>query len=341
MQKEIYMQRAFDLALRGIGKVSPNPMVGCVIVKDEVVIGEGWHQKYGEKHAEANAIESVSDKSLLDGADIYVSLEPCAHFGKQPPCADLICGFSFRKVIVSNPDPFPLVAGNGFAKIRNAGIDLETGLLEKEGRLLNRRFFTVVEKKRPYIILKWAQTADGYIAREDFSSKWISNEVSRKLVHKWRTEEDAIMVGRNTATCDNPQLNARLWEGRNPIRILIDPDLAVPAEYHLLDKSQLTIIYNKVKSREEENLNLVKIDHQDFIARVIEDLYQRKVQSVIIEGGSTLVNSFLENDLWDEIRRFTAPVLFEKGIGAPQFRGIPVATENIAGDQLEVFMRES
>jgi len=217
---QLYMRRALELAVKGRGKVSPNPMVGCVIVKNESIIGEGWHKQYGQAHAEVNAINEVSDKSLLTGADLYVTLEPCAHHGKTPPCANLVAQYAFRKVYICNVDPNPLVAGKGLEIIQKAGIQTETGILEEDGKRLNARFFTFMQQNRPYIILKWAETGDGFIARNDYSSKWISGNLSRQLVHKWRAEEDAIMVGTNTARYDNPALNVRDWTGTNPTRIL-------------------------------------------------------------------------------------------------------------------------
>ncbi|MEQ9412696.1 MAG: bifunctional diaminohydroxyphosphoribosylaminopyrimidine deaminase/5-amino-6-(5-phosphoribosylamino)uracil reductase RibD, partial [Cyclobacteriaceae bacterium] len=216
---KFYMLRAMELAKNGIGHVSPNPLVGCVIVYEGKIIGEGWHGKYGEAHAEVNAVNAVADKSILNGAAVYVNLEPCAHTGKTPPCADLLVKHKVKRVVIANVDPNPLVAGKGIAKLKDAGVEVLTGVLEEAGRELNKRFFTFLKHKRPFVILKWAQTSDGFIARENFDSKWISNEYSRKLVHKWRTEEDSILVGYNTALYDNPKLTARDWTGRNPVRI--------------------------------------------------------------------------------------------------------------------------
>ena len=216
---EIYMHRALELARNGAGKVSPNPMVGCVIVHNGTIIGEGWHQQFGGPHAEPNAIAAVNNQELLKDATLYVTLEPCAHFGKTPPCAHLIIEKQIPRVVVCNLDPNPLVAGKGIKLLKDAGIEVKTGILAQEGAFLNRRFFTYINHKRPFIILKWAETADGFVARENYDSKWISNALSRKLVHKWRTEEDAILVGKNTALYDNPQLTSRDWEGKNPISV--------------------------------------------------------------------------------------------------------------------------
>ncbi|HEY5824526.1 MAG TPA: bifunctional diaminohydroxyphosphoribosylaminopyrimidine deaminase/5-amino-6-(5-phosphoribosylamino)uracil reductase RibD, partial [Cyclobacteriaceae bacterium] len=210
---ELFIQRTFELAQIGIGQVSPNPRVGAVVAHDGKILGEGWHKKYGEAHAEVNAILSVKDHSLLKESTVYVNLEPCSHFGRTPPCADLLIRHQVKKVVICNVDPNPLVAGQGINKLRDAGIEVVAGVLEAEGRKLNKRFFTLIEKQRPYIILKWAQTADGFVARENYESKWISNDFSRQLVHQWRSEEDAILVGTKTAAHDNPQLDVRDWSG--------------------------------------------------------------------------------------------------------------------------------
>ncbi|HKZ37838.1 MAG TPA: bifunctional diaminohydroxyphosphoribosylaminopyrimidine deaminase/5-amino-6-(5-phosphoribosylamino)uracil reductase RibD, partial [Chryseolinea sp.] len=250
---EFFMLRAMELALLGSGLVSPNPLVGCVITYEGKIIGEGWHKKYGEPHAEVNAVNSVPDKRTLRESTVYVTLEPCAHFGKTPPCADLLIEHQIKKVVVANLDSNPLVAGEGIRKLRSSGIEVITGVLDKKGRALNKRFFTIMEKQRPYIILKWAETADGFVARKNFDSKWISDEYSRQLVHKWRAEEDAVLVGMRTAQLDNPELNVRNWSGRNPIRIVIDRFLKLNEKIHLFDGSQKTICYNVLKHEEHRN----------------------------------------------------------------------------------------
>ena len=297
------MQRALQLAALGQGRVSPNPMVGCVIVSEAgQIIGEGWHQHYGQAHAEVNAIRSVSadNHSLLPAATVYVTLEPCSHFGKTPPCADLLIAEKIARVVVCNDDPNPLVAGRGLQKLREAGIEVETGLLAAEGRQLNRRFFTFFEQKRPYIILKWAETADGFVAKSDGKPLLISSLLSRTRSHQWRSEEDAIMVGTNTAQNDNPRLNVRLWTGRNPIRVVLDSQNRLPKDLYLFDGSQKTLRY------ETSDLNLV-----------LEDLYQQKIQSVLVEGGAKLLQSFLNQGLFDEIRVFKSADSVGKGIAAP------------------------
>lgn len=317
MSAELYMKRAFELAELGRGKVSPNPMVGCVIVQGDIIIGEGYHQKYGEAHAEVNAVNDVKDKTLLKGSTAYVTLEPCAHFGKTPPCANLLAEMKVGKVVIAAVDSNPLVGGKGIQILKDAGIEVQTGVLEKVARWQNRRFFTQIEKNRPYVILKWAQSQDGFVARKDFSSKWISNSSSRQLVHKWRAEEDSILVGKNTAKYDDPALNVRDWVGKNPIRLLIDSKLELAQDLKLFDQAVPTICYNTHKSEEQGNLEFVKLKQEFSIQDILGDLQKRKIQSLIVEGGSFLLNKFLESELWDEARVFTSQNKFGEGIEAP------------------------
>lgn len=334
---ELFMQRAIELAHLGIGSVSPNPQVGCVIVHNGNIIGEGWHQRHGKAHAEVNAIDSVADKSLLSNSDVFVNLEPCAHFGKTPPCVDLLIKHQVKRVIIANKDPNPLVCGKGIQKLREAKIDVVTGVCEKEGSQLNRRFFTYINKKRPYIILKWAQTSDGFIAQENFDSKWISNEQSRQLVHKWRAEEDAVLVGYNTAAQDNPHLTVRDWTGRNPVRIVIDKQLQLDPSIHLLDQTEKTICYNFIKTEEVSSLTFVRLNSANWMQELLTDLHIRKIQSLIIEGGSKTLIEFIQAGLWDEARVFKADKFFEKGIPAPLLTAKAVGKELIHGDELTVF----
>ncbi|HOX82080.1 MAG TPA: bifunctional diaminohydroxyphosphoribosylaminopyrimidine deaminase/5-amino-6-(5-phosphoribosylamino)uracil reductase RibD [Chryseolinea sp.] len=334
---ELFMHRALELAALGRGMVSPNPMVGCVVVHNDHIIGEGFHRQYGGPHAEVNAIESVEDKSLLKESTLYVNLEPCSHEGKTPPCADLLIHHNVKKVVVSNLDSNPLVAGEGIKKLRTKGIKVITGVLEKEGREFNRRFFTYIEKQRPYIILKWAETADGFIARENFDSKWISNEHSRQLVHKWRTEEDAVLVGSKTTAHDNPKLNVRDWTGRNPTRIVIDRFLKLSDRLHLFDKSQKTICYNLIKHEEHPNLSLIRLDEENFLENMMRDLTKLKIQSIIIEGGAQTLSHFIETNLWDEARTFISQKTFTKGIQAPVLHGNLVSHESILNDTLKIY----
>jgi diaminohydroxyphosphoribosylaminopyrimidine deaminase/5-amino-6-(5-phosphoribosylamino)uracil reductase len=341
LKDEFYMRRALELATNGRGHVSPNPLVGCVIVDGDEIIGEGWHQKYGEAHAEVNAIRSVEDHNRLSSSTLYVNLEPCAHFGKTPPCADLVIAKKLKRVVVANLDSNPLVAGNGIKKLRAAGIDVRTGVLDREGRELNKRFFTFFEKQRPYIILKWAQTSDGFVARDNYDSKWISNDLSRQLVHKWRSEEDAIMVGTRTITHDNPQLNVRDWTGRDPIRIVIDRFLRLDTRLQVFDRTQQTICYNVLKHEEHPGLVLVQIDEENFIKDLVHDLWKRRIQSVIIEGGATLLNLFIEKKLWDEVRKFESPRRFGSGIPAPRFPGQLHSRDAIQDDWLSIYFPAS
>lgn len=335
---ELFMRRALELAVLGLGNVSPNPLVGSIIVHDGNIIGEGWHKKYGEAHAEVNAVASVENKNLLKESTVYVNLEPCSHVGKTPPCADMLVANRVKKVVVANLDSNPLVAGNGIKRLRAEGIEVITGILDKQGNELNKRFFTYMEKQRPYIILKWAETADGFIARENYDSKWISNEYSRQLVHKWRSEEDAILVGAKTVAHDNPQLNVRDWSGRNPIRIVIDRFMKLSETVTVFDRKQETILYNLIKHEEHPNLALVRIDEENFFDNLLKDLYKKKVQSLLIEGGATTLNFFLALGLWDEARVFRSARSFNKGIPAPLLHGRLIESYPIESDTLNIFV---
>jgi diaminohydroxyphosphoribosylaminopyrimidine deaminase / 5-amino-6-(5-phosphoribosylamino)uracil reductase len=356
-----FMQRALQLARLGAGAVSPNPMVGCVIVYEEKIIGEGWHRKYGEAHAEVNAVNAVLNKSILSQSTVYVTLEPCSHFGKTPPCADLLIRHQIKKVVVCNYDPNPLVAGQGIEKLRKAGIEVEVGLLEEEGRELNKRFFTYIEKKRPYIILKWAESADGFIAKKNYEAVQISNLLSRRFVHKMRAEEDAIMVGTNTARYDNPKLDTRFWTGKNAVRVLIDKDLSLSKDLNIFDNSQRTICYTTVArsstsrsdltnvTRSSTSSNVLEIDNENSNSNegvlevllratateqfILQDLYQRKIQSIIIEGGTILLQSFIDLGLWDEAFILKSKLILEDGIKAPIIGGSEILRGNL-GDNL-------
>lgn len=335
------MLRALELAEIGRGKVSPNPMVGCVIVHNGQIIGEGWHQIYGSWHAEVNAVNSVKDKSKLLESTVYVTLEPCAHFGKTPPCADLLVQHRVKKVVICNDDPFPLVAGKGIEKLKNAGIEVERGLLAEKGRALNARFFTYVEKKRPYLILKWAETADGFIAGANYEAIKISKELSHKIAHKWRSEEDAIMVGTNTARYDNPKLNTREWKGtKNPIRIVVDKQLQLPQSLNLFDNTQETLIFNEITDKSEDKNTYIKVEFGDeFIDNVLNELYKRKIQSIYVEGGTALLQSFIDAQAFDEIRVFRSAKQLYKGIAAPRLpKNIDIVEkQNLLGDELSIY----
>ena len=330
------MQRALELAAMGRGAVSPNPMVGCVIVHDGRIIGEGWHQQYGQAHAEVNAVHAVKDPLLLSQSIVYVTLEPCAHYGQTPPCADLLVKHQVKKVVIGAVDTNPLVGGKGIEKLKKGGIEVVSGVLEQQCRALNKRFFTAMEKKRPYIILKWAQTADGFVARKNYDSKWISNEQSRQLVHQWRAEEDAILVGTNTAKYDDPRLNVRGVEGKDPIRIVIDRNLKLSADLKLFDRSQPTIICNELKTEEQGHLEWVKIEKDSFVNAILAELHHRKIQSLIIEGGASTLSAFIQQGMWDEARIFTAATSFGEGIAAPEIKGKVKEKLDIAGDELVI-----
>ncbi len=314
-EHELFMKRALDLARLGAGTVSPNPMVGCVIVHQGKIVGEGFHKKYGDWHAEVNAVDSVLDKSILSESEVYVTLEPCSHFGKTPPCADLLVKHHVKKIIVCNLDPNPLVAGKGIQKLIDASIEVETGVLVEEGRELNKRFFTFFEQKRPYIILKWAESADGFIAKPNYETVQISNSLSRRFVHKMRAENDAIMVGTNTVRYDNPQLNIRFWTGKNPIRVLIDRELSLSVDAKIFDNLQPTFCYNSIKN--EENGATIFVKKTD-LKEIVEDLFSRKIQSIIIEGGTKLIESFLKLNLWDEAIVLRSQTSLNEGILSPK-----------------------
>ncbi|MDI6047521.1 bifunctional diaminohydroxyphosphoribosylaminopyrimidine deaminase/5-amino-6-(5-phosphoribosylamino)uracil reductase RibD [Flavobacterium yafengii] len=336
---EKYIRRCIELARNGLGTTYPNPLVGSVIVYEDKIIGEGWHKKSGEPHAEVNAVNSVKDKSLLKKATIYVSLEPCSHFGKTPPCCDLIIKNKIPNVVIGTVDPNIKVAGNGIKKLMEAGIHVTVGILEEECNELNKRFFTFHEKKRPYIILKWAESQDGFIAPKEKSEKkpvWITNQYSRQLVHKWRTEEQAILVGTQTAIDDNPKLNARDWYGNNPIRVVLDQNNRIPKDNHVFDNQVKTILFSKSKQPiEKENCIFEYIDFEQNIAtQVIESLYKHQIQSIIIEGGRQTLQTFIDANLWDEARIFVGSVEFKQGTKAPNFAKNQFKKQSIGNDQL-------
>lgn len=321
MDEKKYMQRCIELAKNALGDTYPNPMVGCVIVCDDTIVAEGWHRKSGMAHAEVNAIGRVKDKEMLKKCTLFVNLEPCSHFGKTPPCADLIVESKVKKVVVGTIDPFSKVEGRGIEKIKKAGIEVKVGVLERECKELNKRFFTYHSKKRPYIILKWAQTKDGFIApkkmqkREPFQ---ISGDLSRKLVHIYRSQEMGILIGAGTAKKDNPSLTTRLVEGKNPIRIVIDPKLTVDSQSQVFDKKAETIVFTYKRDCEEGNVKYIRVEEtKDMVEQVLEQLYERQIQSVIVEGGERTINAFMEAGKWDEARVFVSQKKLEDGVKAP------------------------
>lgn len=340
---EKYIDRCIKLARRGAGHVSPNPMVGCVIVHNENIIGEGYHQIYGEAHAEVNAINSVADHKLLKESTIYVSLEPCAHYGKTPPCADLIVSKQIPKVVIGSIDPFAKVAGKGIEILKNGGAEVITGVLKNQCDELNKRFFTFHEKKRPFIILKWAQTLDGFIdidrSAEAFGEPtWITGDAALKRVHRMRAEEDAIMVGTNTAEKDNPSLTVRHCEGENPLRIVIDKNLRLSAGLHLFDNSTPTLVFNAIKTESHKNTEFIKIDFgQNLLEQLLEKLHAKNILSLIVEGGRQLLETFIAEGLWDEAHVYTGNKRFLNGIEAPEINCNKFAVEKIGEDELRVF----
>ncbi len=347
MNAEYYIQRCLELAQLGFGAVAPNPMVGCVIVHNNLIIGEGWHQVYGGPHAEVNAINQVLEQhsnaaELLQQATLYVSLEPCAHTGKTPPCADLIITHKIPKVVIGITDPFAKVNGAGTQKLRNAGIEVHTDVLPEACKTANKRFFTFHQEKRPYIILKWAQTADKYIAPIPSQPLRISSTLSEQLVHQWRTQESAILVGKNTALIDNPQLTARLWQGKNPTRIVIDERLELPVTHHLFNNEVKTIVFNGVKTAIENTTTFVQLDFDEFLPHyILYQLYLQDIQSVLIEGGAATLNTFIQAGLWDEARIFTSQSVLKTGLATPILSGNLVSESTIDTDRLCIWLNNN
>jgi diaminohydroxyphosphoribosylaminopyrimidine deaminase/5-amino-6-(5-phosphoribosylamino)uracil reductase len=339
---EKYIQRCIQLAKNGFGTTYPNPMVGSVIVYEDRIIGEGWHTKSGEPHAEVNAINSVKDKELLKKATIYVSLEPCSHFGKTPPCSDLIIKNKIPKVVVGTVDPNIKVAGNGIKKLIEAGIKVTVGILENECHELNKRFFTFHQKKRPYVILKWAESQDGFISpkiRAEQKPVWITNAYSRQLVHKWRSEEQAILVGTQTVIDDNPKLDVRDWTGTKPIRIVLNQNSRISNESHVFDNQIKTIVFTKtIPNIAKENLIFELLDFEKDIAnQVVDRLHKHEIQSVIIEGGLQTLQTFIAAALWDEARVFKGNIFLKEGTKAPTISESYLKKQTIGQDELLIF----
>ncbi len=337
------MARCIELAKKGAGEVSPNPMVGCVIVYNNTIIGEGFHMKYGGAHAEVNAVNSLDNKQLLQECTLYVSLEPCAHYGLTPPCSDLIIEMKIPRVVIGTLDSNVKVAGKGIERMVRARIDVQVGILEKECRDLNRRFFTFHEKKRPYVFLKWAETVDGFIDYDRDKNQfgeptWITGEEALVKVHQMRAEEDSILVGTNTAFKDNPSLTVRRCRGRNPIRLVIDNRLRLPGNLNLFDGVVKTIVLNSIKSEENGNIEFVKIDfNKKIVPQILKALFQRNMQSLIVEGGRHLLESFIEANLWDEVYRFKGNKYFHSGAPAPKISGPVFHSEYFGSDQLLIY----
>lgn len=326
---EKYMRRCFQLATNGRGFVSPNPMVGSVVVYKDTIIGEGYHRSYGRAHAEVNAINSVKDQSLLKESTLYVSLEPCSHYGKTPPCAQLIIDKQIPRVVIATLDPYPQVSGRGVKMLQDAGVEVVVGLLESKARKLNKEFFTTQTKGRPYIYLKWAQTSDGFIDKVRIEGEApqptpISDDFSKMLVHKLRTEIPAIMIGTNTAMNDNPFLTARLWSGKSPVRVVLDRERRIPADYNLFDGTIETLVYteNVEKEEQQKGVRFVPMPFDsDILSSIMADLQKRRINAVMVEGGLMLLQSLIDKRLWDEAFVEIANVKFEKGVLAPTIKG--------------------
>ncbi|MGB5667062.1 MAG: bifunctional diaminohydroxyphosphoribosylaminopyrimidine deaminase/5-amino-6-(5-phosphoribosylamino)uracil reductase RibD [Maribacter sp.] len=346
---EKYISRCMQLAKNGLGSTFPNPMVGSVIVHNNNIIGEGYTSAFGGPHAEVNAINSVQDKSLLSGATIYVTLEPCSHYGKTPPCADLIVKNRIPNVVIGTLDPNKKVAGQGLKRLKAAGCNVTIGVLEEKCKEHHKRFLTYHQKKRPYIILKWAESNDGFIAPQQVQRiekpqpYWISNSYSRQLVHKWRSEEQAILIGTNTILTDNPKLNVRDWFGKPPIRIVLDKELKIKGNYHILDKSVKTIIITQVddKNKWETGIEYEVIDFAKNLAfQICKILHSQHLISVLVEGGAQTLQTFLDADLWDETRIFKGPTPLGNGLKAPVFKMKIISSKKIGADSLNIYLND-
>ena len=341
----IYMNRCLQLASFGAGYVSPNPMVGAVLVCDGKIIGEGYHQKYGKAHAEPNVIQAVEDKTLLKKATLYVNLEPCAHFGKTPPCANLIVECGIPCVVIGTLDPNPQVVGRGVEILKKAGVEVRVGVLEEECRALNKRFFTYQTQKRPYIVLKWAQTQDGFIdkIRNDASESplQISNFVTRQLAHKLRSENQSILIGTNTAILDNPSLTVRHWSGKNPVRLILDHRRRIAVDYLEKYEQLPTIIFTEQPSDDKPNLRFVKMDFsENVLEQLISIIYDEKIHSVLVEGGAQLLNSFIEKGCWDEAYVEVAPVRIAEGVPVPVLSMQPASRKTVENHECLFFQNE-
>jgi diaminohydroxyphosphoribosylaminopyrimidine deaminase / 5-amino-6-(5-phosphoribosylamino)uracil reductase len=343
--QEKYIKRCIELAKNGLGTTYPNPLVGCVIVFENTIIGEGWHKKSGEAHAEVIAIESVQNKELLSSSTLYVSLEPCSHFGKTPPCADLILKYKIPNVVIGTIDPNSKVAGKGIQKLKDSGVNVTFGILEKEGNELNKRFFTFHRKSRPYIILKWAESADGFISPINKSEQkpvWISNEYSRQLVHKWRSEEQAILVGTQTIIDDNPSLTVRDWVGINPIRVVIDRENTIDSSYNVFDNQAKTIVFsNKEVTSNSDTIQYIKVDFdKNSTQAIVDKLFENNIQSIIIEGGRKTIQSFIDAHLWDEARVFIGGINLNEGTKAPKINNTIYSKSYLKKDTLLTYRND-
>ena len=334
---ELYIKRCIDLAKKGLKSVAPNPMVGCVIVLDNKIIGEGYHIKYGEAHAEVNAIQQVKDKTLLERATLYVSLEPCTHFGKTPPCCDLILKYNIPHVVIGCIDPFDKVAGKGVEKLRKNGVKVDVGILEKEALKLNKRFFTFHQNKRPYVILKWAETQDGFIDRVRIDKKgevnWITSPKTKQLTDTWRSEEMAILVGKNTVLNDNPNLTVRTILGKSPVRLIIDKNNELPSHSLIFDKKQKTVVFNALKNTTSKNLEFVQLPFKNTLTEIFEWLHRQNILSLFVEGGAYTIQQFIDQNVWDEARIYRGNTFFNEGVKSPKI--------NVASNNFETYGEDS
>lgn len=344
MNETVYMNRCLELAQLAEGYTRPNPMVGAVLVHDGRVIGEGYHHNYGASHGEVNCLENVApaDRHLIPESTMYVNLEPCTHYGLTPPCATRIISEKIKKVVIANTDPNLKVNGRGVAVMREMGIEVETGMMAAEGLWLNRRFFCFQTMKRPYIILKWAQSSDGFIAHPGGKKARISSHDSITMSHKWRSREAAIMVGYLTALNDNPQLTARHWQGRQPLRIALDRNLTLPQDYNLFNEDAATWIVNQVRETMSGHVHYVHVPFVNLLPGLLTRLHEANILSLIVEGGAQLINSFLAAGLWDEARIITSPQSLGEGVPAPVgLVGDKVITERSDVDTVEIFTNRS
>ncbi len=341
---DTYMKMCLELASKGIGNVSPNPLVGCVIVHNNQIIGQGYHQKYGESHAEVNAINSVKNKDLLAKSTLFVNLEPCSHYGKTPPCCELIAKHKIKHVVVGCLDYSEKVNGKGIKFLRNRKVEVTTDIIKEECFWINRRFFENQIKNKPYIILKWAQTKDGFIDKIRTSNNkginWITSAPTKKIVHKWRSEEDAILVGRKTVENDNPELTVREAKGTNPLRIVLDSELQLNANCNVFNNQAQTLVVNQKVSKIEKNVEYLKTTKKTIIKELIEHLHQKKIGSIIVEGGMETLNYFIQHNLWNEARILIGNKEFKKGLKAPIIKKNPKTTTKLKEDTLITYYND-
>ncbi len=341
---ELFMQRALDLARIAGVAAAPNPMVGAVIVHKNAIVGEGYHQQFGGPHAEVNAVAAVKDQSILKESTIYVTLEPCAHFGKTPPCANLLVQHKFKRVVVATVDPHAKVAGKGIEILKKAGIEVTLGVLEKQARELNKRFFTFHQKSRPFILLKWAQSVDGFIdlPRDDSSKaeiRWISQPETQILTHTWRSQEQAILVGWKTIANDNPSLTTRAVSGPNPIRLIIDPELKAPKSALVFNDGDKTIVFTKKKQENKGNTEFNTLANCS-VQEILHWCYHNSIASVLVEGGRFTTQGFIDSGLWDEARVIQGKNMFNEGTPAPQINKTPNSVEQFGLDTIYYFSHD-